>query len=175
MKKYVLLCVLLFTVFIIRVDAISEDTLYNKLTQEYNVNGVTFKANDVQKNLIRTYLDQYDISSNDADIIVAKLEEVFNVLRTSGKTSFYKMSSSDKRKIVALVSEVANSTSVDVAIVDNELIVYVPDTNKGEKFYVTPVHPINEVAQTNRTLVIAGLGMFTVIGMALAFRKIRNA
>ena len=175
MKKIVFLFVLLFTVFITKVDAISEDELYNKLTQEYTVNGATFKATDTQKNLIRTYLDQYDVSSNDADTIVAKLEEVFNVLKVSGKTSFYDMSSSDKKKVVNLVKEVADSTSIDVAIVDGELIVYVPDTNKGEKFYVTPVNPVNEVVQTNRTLIMAGLGMITVIGLALAFRKIRDA
>ena len=177
MKKLLLLFMVAFMICIIRVDAITEDELYTKLTQEYTVNGATFKATDTQKNLIKTYLKQYEVNSTDADYIVTKLEEVFNVLKTSGKTSFYNLSAKDKKKIVDLVAEVAANTSVDVAIVDGELKVYVPGTNKGEVFYETPVNPITtgEMAQTNRTLIMASLGIFTVIGMALAFRKIRNA
>ena len=168
------LFIVVFMICIVRVDAISEDELYTKLTQEYVVNGATFRPTDSQKNLIKRYLDQYDVSSEHANYIVGKLEEVFGVLKDSGKTSFYDMSTSEKQKVVDLVGEVATNTSVDVAVVDGELIVYEPGSNKTEVFYEAPVKPV-EVAQTSRTLIMAGLGIFTVVGFALALRKIRNA
>lgn len=175
MKKFLVL-ILLFIVGIVNVKAISESELFDKLTKSYSVNGVTFQATDEQRVLIERYLDQYEVSSADADYIVSKLEEVFDVLRKSGKTSFYDLSASEKRKIISLVADVAANTSIDCAIVDGNLVVYVPGSNRSEIFYESPVIPnkTGKITQTNRTLVMAGFGMFAVIGMALALRKIRD-
>ena len=176
MKRFLILIVL-FIVGIVNVKAITESELLDRLTKSYTVNGATFRATDEQKVLIERYLNQYEVSETDADYIVGKLEEVFDILRKSGKTSFYKLSTSEKSKIVSLVADVASNTSVDCAIVDGKLVVYVPGSNRSEVFYETPVNPtkIGKITQTNRTVVIAGFGMFAVIGMALALRKIRNA
>ena len=176
MKKF-LVFMIAFIIGLTNVKAITETELLERITKSYDVNGVTFSATDSQKVLVERYLNQYEVSSKDADYIVSKLEEVFNVLKVSGKKSFYDLSAADKKKIVSLVADVATNTSVDVAIVSGKLVVYLPNTNKGEVFYETPIHPIanGEITQTNRTLVISGLGVFTVIGMTLAFRKIRNA
>lgn len=177
MRRFLAIIVVAFLFNLSSVHAISEDELFNKLTQSYQVNGVTFQVTDSQKTLIERYLNQYDVSSSNADYIVSKLDDVFNVLKNSGKKSFYDLSASDKQEIISLVAEVAANTSVDVAIVSGELVVYVPNTNKGEVFYEAPVKPTTngEITQTNRSLVLAGLGLFTSIGIALAFRKIKNA
>ncbi len=176
MKKLLVLF-LLFIIGIANVKAISESELLNRLTKPYTVNGATFQATDEQKVLIERYLNQYEVSSTDADYIVSKLEEVFNVLKNSGKTSFYDLSSRDKQKIISLVADVATNTSVDCAIVDGSLVVYVPGSNRGEVFYEAPVNPTKtgKITQTNRTFTLFGVGMFAVIGMALVLRKIRNA
>ena len=176
MKKLLLL-IIPFIIGLSSVNAITKNELLERLTKSYEVNGVTFQATDSQRTLIERYLAQYEVSSKDADYVVQKLEEVLNVLKTSGKKSFYDLSTSDKQKIISLVADVATNTSIDVAIVSGELIVYVPNTNKGEVFYKAPVTPTanGEITQTNRTLILSGLGIFTVIGMTLAFRKIRNA
>lgn len=177
-------CIRSFFVFVVAmvfgiaaVNAMTESQLLEKLTGQFYVNGVVFEATDSQKELIATYLDQYEVSSADCDYIAAQVDAVFDVLRNSGKTSFYDLSAAEKSQIVSLVADVSANTSVDVAIVSGELVVYVPGTNKGEVFYKTPVNPdVNgEIAQTNRTVVIAGLGIFSLIGMAFAFGKIRNA
>ena len=175
--KKLLVLLFIFIFGITKVSAITESELLEKLTGKHEVNGVTFEATDSQKELIERYLDQYEVSNTDADYIVSKLEEVFNILESSGKTSFYDLSATEKQTIISLVADVASNTDVDVAIVDGELVVYVPGTNRGEEFYKTPVNPREngEITQTNRTVVVAGLGIITVLGMALAFRKIRNA
>ena len=160
MKKLLLVIALVLAFGVTKTYAITESELYSKLTQEYEVNGVKFKATDAQKNLIKQYLDQYEVSSGDADYIVSKLEETFGILRNSGKKSFYDLSSNDKQTIIA--------------IVDGELVVYQPDTNKTEVFYEAPVNPIAQTDSTS-TIVIASLGLVSLLGIGLALYKVKNA
>ena len=174
MKKLLLVIALVLAFGVTKTYAITESELYSKLTQKYEVNGVTFEATDSQKTLIERYLDQYEVSSADADYIVSKLEEAFNVLKESGKTSFYDLSSSDKQDVIALVADVSSSTSLDCAIVDGELVVYVPNTSKAEVFYDAPVNPIAQTDSTS-TMVIAGLGLVSLLGIGLALYKVKNA
>ena len=171
MKK---LLVFLFALFIsvTSVSAMSTKELKAKLTDTYKVNGATFKASDSQKTAMEQYLSQYSVSKKDADYIAGKLDEAFNVLRASGKTSFYKMSKADKNKIVALVSDVATNTSVKAAIVKNNLVIYKPGTN--DVFYETPINPINgDIVQTSRGLTVAIAGIISAMGIAIALRKVR--
>jgi len=174
MKKILLIIALVFAFGVTNAYAISESELYSKLTEEHKVNGVTFKANDAQKNLIKQYLDQYEVSSSDADYIVTKLEETFNILKNSGKKSFYDLSSTDKNKIISIAANVSTNTSLDCAIVDGEFIVYVPGTNKGEVFYASSVNPIAQT-DSSSTLIIAGLGIVSLLGIGLALHKVKNA
>ena len=168
-----------FLVFLVAVSfglasasAMTEAELKEKLFQSYTVNGAKFEATDEQKNLIETYLNQYEVTSADADVIYAKLQAAFDVLKKSGKTKFEDLNASQKKEITDLVADVDATPSMDVAIVNGKLVVYVPNTNRAKDYYRTPVEPI---AQTNRSLIVAGLGLFSVLGMALAFKKIKNA
>ena len=155
-------------------SAMTEAELKEKLTQSYEVNGVTFKATDQQKTLIEQYLNQYDVSSSDADTIYAKLQAALNILKNSGKKSFYDLSTTDKQAIVGLVNDVATNTSVNAAIVDGQLVVYVPGSTTGAVFYKAPVTPIAQTG-SNRSVIVAGLGLFSLLGVAVAFKKIKNA
>ena len=130
------------------------------------------ERNDQEKNLIETYLDQYEISSSDADYIWEKVLAAFDVLKNSGKKKFQDMSAAEKASIVALAGEVDENTSIECAIVDGVFILYEPNTRRQNVFHKTPVYPI---AQTNSGLLAAGLGVISVLGIALAFRKIKNA
>lgn len=171
MKK---LLVFLFALFIsvTSVSAMSTKELKAKLTDTYKVNGATFKASDAQKTAMEQYLSQYKVSKKDADYIASKLDEAFNVLKESGKTSFYKMSRSDKERVVALVKDVATNTSVKAAIVKNNLVVYKPGTN--DVFYETPINPINgDIVQTSRGLTIVIAGLISAVGIAIALRRVK--
>jgi len=173
MKKFLVLLVAL-SFGLVSVSAMTEAELKEKLTQSYTVNGVTFQANDQQKTLIETYLNDYDVSSSDADLIYSKLQSALQILENSGKKSFYDLSSSDKNSIIALVSDVTANTSVDAAIVDGKLVVYVPGTSSATVFYKAPVNPIAQT-NSNRSVIIAGLGLVSLLGITLAFKKIKNA
>lgn len=171
MKKLLVFLVAL-TFGLASVSAMTEAELKEKLFEGTTVNDSTFKPNDEEKTAIERYLNLYEVSSADADYIWEKIQTVFGVLKDSGKKKFQDMSAADKARVVALVSDVDTNTSLECAIVDGVFVVYEPDTGKANIFYKDPVYPI---AQTNRGLIAAGLGVISVIGMALAFRKIKNA
>ena len=172
MKK-VMVFLATLCVGLVSVSAMSESELKTKLTQSYKVNGVTFKATSSQSTLIERYLDTYEVSSSDADYIAKKLDAAMEVLRASGKTSFYDLSKADKDKIIGFVSDVSANTSVKAIISKENLIIYVPGTN--DVFYKTPVHPINgDIRQTSAGLTVATAGLISMIGIAVALKKVKN-
>ena len=171
MKKILVFFFALF-VSVASVSAMSESKLIEKLSKEINVNGATYRISDSQKTALEQYLNQYDVSSSDADVIAEKFDAAFDILKNSGKKRFYDMSKSDKKKVVDLVTEVAETTSVKVAIVKDNLVVYKPGTT--EIFYETPINPINgDIVQTSRGLTVAIAGIISVIGLAIAMRKLK--
>ncbi len=171
MKRIMFFLVTLF-VGIISVNAMTESELEAKLTKSYTINGATFKASDSQKVLIKRYLDQYEVTNNEADYISNKIDEAKNILQASGKGSFNNLSRADKDKIIALCTDISSNTSVKVTINKGKLVVYVPGTN--DIFYSAPVNPANgDVVQTSDTLTVAIAGVISVLGIAIAVRKIR--
>ena len=173
MKKVIVFLATL-CVGLVSVSAMSESDLKAKLTQSYSVNGVTFQASSTQRNIIEQYLNQYEVSSSDADYIVTKLDEAFNILRTSGKTSFYNLSKADKKRIFALVSDVSSNTSVSATIIKDDLVIYVPGSS--QVFYKTPIYPNGngDIRQTSTGVTVAAAGLIGVAGMAVALKKAKE-
>ena len=180
MKKVIVFLATL-CVGLISVNAMSESELRSKLTQSYSVNGVTFVANSEQINLIDEYLRNYDITSADADYISTKLDEAMNVLRNSGKISFYSMTKADKNKIIALVADVSANTGVKATISKGNLYVCnynssscVPGTQ--DVFYSTPVNPstTGSIRTTSTGLTVAAAGLVSMAGIAVALKKAKE-
>ena len=166
--------VFLFTLFVgvASVSAMSESKLIEKLSKEIKVNGATYKISDSQKTALEQYLNQYDISEADADVIAQKFDAAFEILKNSGKQKFYDMTKAQKQQVKDLAVEVANSTSVKVAIVKNNLVVYKPGTT--DIFYETPINPVNgDIVQTNRGLTVAIAGIISAIGIVIALLKVK--
>lgn len=170
MKKF-LVFVALFVFGLTSVSAMTESELKAKLSEEQVINGATFKASDEEKNLIDMYLSQFDITSTDADKIVDAMTYVFNVLKNSGKQRFQDLSSAQKQDITTKIRSLSQEvSSINVDVVNGKFVVYNP--NDGSTFYQSKVTPI---ATTNRSVILAGLGLISVVGLALAFKKVKNA
>ena len=174
MKKLAVFFVALF-VGMISVNAISSSDLEAKLSKKYVINGSRFEATDAQKNVIRSYVKQYKLSDEDAEYISKKIDVVMDILKASGKKSFYNLSSADKKKIIDIVADVTANTSVKLAIAKKYLVIYKPGTN--EVFHKEPIYPREngDIEQTNRSLSIAVAGLISLAGLAVAVKKIKNA
>lgn len=180
MKKVIVFLATL-CVGLVSVSAMSESDLRAKLTQSYSVNGSTFVANSEQANLIDEYLRNYDITSTDADYIVTKLNEAMNVLKNSGKSSFYDMTKAQKDQIIGLVADVSANTGVKATIYKNNLYICnynstscVPGTSNV--FYSTPIYPSNtgSIRATGNGLTVAAAGLISVAGIAVALKKAKE-
>ena len=171
MKKLLVVIIALF-VGLVSVNAMTESELEEKLTKAYNVNGVVWQATDSQKVLVKRYLDQYEVSSADADYIASKLDAAIAIIKNSGVKELKNLSKADKEKIIALVADVSANTSVKAAIIKGNLVVYVPGTN--DVFAKEEISPKNgDVVQTSSNLTIAIAGVISVLGIAVAVRKLR--
>ena len=171
MKKIMFFLVALF-IGLVSVSAMTESELEEKLTKKYTVNGVVWEATDSQKVLCKRYLDQYEVSSKDADYISDKFDEAMAIIKASGVTNLYKLSRADKDKIIALVADVSANTSVKASITKGTLVVYVPGSS--DVFAKEQIFPKNgAVVQTSDNVTIAVAGLVSVLGIAIALRKIR--
>lgn len=171
MKKIMFFLVALF-VGLVSVNAMTESALEEKLTKKYTVNGVVWEATDSQKVLVKRYLDQYEVSSADCDYIAGKFDEAMAIVKASGVKDLYKLSRADKDKIIALVADVSANTSVKASITKGTLVVYVPGTS--DIFAKEQIFPKNgDVVQTSDSLTISIAGLISVVGIAIALRKIR--
>lgn len=132
MKKimFTLLTVLLMFAGTLNISAMSESDLYAKLSATYDINGYKFSLSDGDKVLAKKYLDSYEVSSEDADYIATKIDEVVSEMRKSGVTDFSdfsKLPSSLKSKLRKLVEDVAANTSVNATVKKGFVVVYSPD------------------------------------------------
>ena len=77
MKKlgYLLFAVLLF-VGVVKVNAMSEEDLKKALTQTIEINGTKVSIDDATKTAIERYLNQYEVSSSDADYINERINKL---------------------------------------------------------------------------------------------------
>ena len=143
-----------------------------KLTKTYTVNGVTWGATDSQKVLVKRYLDQYEVSSSDAEYISGKIDEAIAIIKASGVKDLYKLSRADKDKIIALVADISANTSVKASITKGNLVIYVPGTS--DIFAKEQIFPKNgDVVQTSDSVTIAVTGVVSILGIAVALRKLR--
>ena len=171
MKKLVLVLIALF-VGLVSVNAMTESELEEKLTAKYTVNGVVWEATDNQKELVKRYLKEYEVSSTDADYISGKMDAAMNIVKNSGVTNLYKLSRTDKDKIIALVADISANTSVKAAITKGYLVVYAPGTdNEYAKEQIFPKN--GDVVQTSSTATVAIAGIISVLGVAVALRKLK--
>ena len=152
MKK-ILITLLVFTLFLTGVRAMSESDLLAKLTASYDINGFTFQLSGGDKALAKRYLDENEVSSKDADYIAGKIDEAISLMRKSGAkdfSDFSKLPSSLKSSLKKLVQDVASNTSVKATVTKGKVVIYNADgtvfaemsklvKNTGSEFEIIPL------------------------------------
>lgn len=164
MKKvlFLFVAVLLTTV---SVNAMSKDELKDKLTKSYTINGVTYKLEAGNANMVKTYLEQNEISETDCDYIASQVDKAVEIVKNANVTDLSKLSTSSKNELKALVNAVGANTAVPVSIENGKLFVgYVAEPTKA--FYNDKVNVKTDVKYTNANLVITIASVVAVIGIA---------
>lgn len=164
MKKvlFLFVAVLLTTV---SVNAMSKDELKDKLTKSYTINGVTYKLEAGNANMVKTYLEQNEVSEDDCDYIASQVDKAVEIVKNANVTDLSKLSTSSKNELKALVNNVGANTKVPVSIKNGKLFVgYVNEPEKA--FFNDKVNVKTDVKYTNGNLVITIASVVAVIGIA---------
>lgn len=152
------------------VSAMTEAQLREKLTQEYTVNGETFKADASMVAYIDQYLNDFEISAEDAQAISNAIDEAVKIVKEDGAKSFSKLSTDSKEKVIALANKVSSDTAIKVTLSnDGKLTVYEPNSN--DVFAVVT----DIIKYTDNSAILMVAGIVSVLGIAVVTRKIAKA
>ena len=173
MKKlsYVLIAALFF-VGLVRVDAMSESELKDALTQTITINGTEVHVDDATKAAIERYLNQYDVSSSDADYINERINTAISILKSEGQTDFKKLSSSAKSRLKELVVEISKNTSVNATVTNGSVVILDAD---GDTFFEVD-HLVKQTgSNTTLTAMVAGISVLIVAaGACLVVKQVKE-
>lgn len=165
MKKcsMLLLVTLAMFGFSVSANAMTEDELASKLTATYDVNGNEISLRDTEKVLVEQYLAKNEISESDADYIAGKVDEAIAILRNANVTNVNDLSTADKNKLVALVSDISDNTAIKATVLSGGVLSI--QNIDGTEFARVTKEAIRQTG-TNNVLLITGV--ISLVGLAIA-------
>ena len=169
MKKIIIMIAFVLCLGIVNVKAATESELLAKLSAGYVVDGETVKATDYQISEAKRYLDKYEVSEEDCDFIIAKIDEIYELAKADKAKSFTELSDASKTKAVAIVAEIKEKTSVNATLTkDGVLTIYESD---GTTVFAQIIDKdITKQTGSNNVIFIA-LGIVSVFGIAYVAKR----
>lgn len=174
MKKcgMILLAALVMFGFSVSADAMTEDELEAKLTATYDINGNEISLRDTEKVLVEQYLAKNEISESDASYIASKVDEAIAILRNANVTNLNDLSSADKNKLVALVSDISDNTAIKATVLSGGVLSI--QNIDGTEFARVTKEAIRQTGASN-ILVITGIISLAGLAIAVGMLKKKNA
>ena len=174
MKKcgMILLAALVMFGFSVSANAMTEDELEAKLTATYDINGNEISLRDTEKVLVEQYLAKNEISASDADYIASKVDEAIAILRNANVTNLNDLSSADKNKLVALVSDISDNTAIKATVLSGGVLSI--QNIDGTEFARVTKEAIRQTGVSN-ILVITGIISLAGLAIAVGMLKKKNA
>ena len=171
MKKLSLIALIvsLFVVGLVNVNAMSESDLQKKFEETLTLNGDKYGLSSGDITLVERYLSKYDVSSEHADFISARIDKAKSIIENDGHAKFADFSESTKQQLRALVKEINDQTSVKATTTKNSVIVYNSD---GTTFAEITKLVKQTGAETSNTAIIACISLIIVAaGTCLVIRQ----
>ncbi len=158
---------------VVTVKAMTEDQLYDALTQTVEINGTKYTVDEATKNHIKMYLNQFDVSSADCDYINTRINKAINILKSEGTADASKLSASAKQQLKDLVAEIRENTSVKASVTDGAVVIY---DNEGEVFFEVTKLVKQTGIETSTTAIIASISLVIVAaGALLVGRQVKHS
>lgn len=167
-KGFLVALVVTLMMSVTNVSAMTKDELKTKLTKEYTINGATFKASASDVAQIERYLEQNNVSEADADKISAKVDEAVSIIEAGNATKLEELTTTEKDKLIGLLSDISNTTSVKVTVNKGVITVYNID---GTEF--TKITDMIKQTGANYTIVIIA-GVISILGFLVIANKMKK-
>ena len=123
-----LLIVMLVAFLAGTVNAATESELLEYLSKDFTVGGKTISISAADKVKIERYLNENEVTAEQADSIIAKVDEAVAVLEKAGETDLTKLSQADKDKLVNIANSAASVLGLSIS--------YDASTNRFNKLCV---------------------------------------
>ena len=142
MKKIISLFILMIVTIIVcmsTVQATSKEDLINYLASPHVVAGKTVQLSSSQMVKVKRYLDQYEITSEQANAIIGKAEQAIALMNKANVSNPKQLSKEDQNKLMSLVSQATsnlelsvnyNTTSEEISISKDGKLIDVVQTNQ---------------------------------------------
>jgi len=172
MKKvlFLVVAILLTTV---NVSAMSKDALKDKLTKSYRINGVDYKLATGKANMVKTYIDENDISEDDCQYISDQVDKAVEILEAANVKDLSKLPNNIKTQLKDLANNVGANTKVPVKVNKGKIFVgYVAEPEKA--YYNDDIDLVNDVKYTDSSLVItmaSSIALFGIVAIAAKAKK----
>lgn len=110
-----LLVVMLMVALVGTVNAATESELLNYLSKEFTVAGEKVSISEADKVKIERYLNDNEVTAEQADSIIAKVDEVIAIMDEAGETDLTKLSQEDKNKIISIANSAAEELGLTLS------------------------------------------------------------
>lgn len=175
MKKIVYLLLVITAFFTsYNVNAMTESELKAKITKSYTIDGEEIKITASQIAELDRYLNKYDLSSDDCDFISSKIDEAVAIAQAGKAKSFTELTSEEVAKMIAIVSEVNEKTSVKANLTKGgKLTIYEQD---GSTPFTIITDKDNGIKDTNNNyFIIVIASAISLLGVIVITKKVSGA
>ena len=168
-----LLVVMLVAFLAGTVNAATESELLEYLSKDFTVGGETVSISESDKVKIERYLNENEVTEEQADYVISKVDEAVAILQSAGETDLTKLSREDKDSLISIANDAADelglSLSYDAS--SKTLSVY----KDGKLVESTNITSNNELVQTGSTnYVLYAIIAVAVIAIAtVVVKKVR--
>lgn len=128
------------------VNAATESELLNYLSKDFTVAGETISISESDKVKVERYLNENEVTEEQADNIIAKVDEVIAIMNEAGESDITKLSREDKDKIISIANGVADelgltlsydASSKTLSVYKNGKLVEASSLTSGDKLVQT--------------------------------------
>lgn len=170
-----LLLVMLIGVFAGTVNAATESELLEYLSQEFKVGGETISISAEDKVKIERYLNENEVTAEQADSIIAKVDQVIAILEEAGETDLTKLSREDKDRIMAIANEAASVLGLTLSYDASTKTISVYKDGKLIESTSIASETSGELVQTGSTgyVYVAILAVAIIAVVAVVTKKVR--
>lgn len=177
MKNFVRITFILIAILICSasmVKAATTDELVAYMSKTFTIAGEEITASQSDIINAKRYLQEYPVSSEDADKIMAKIDEAVKVLEDAGTTDFSKLSKTQKDNLTSIAQEAASIAGATISYDSKNKVVTI---YKDGKVFTAKSVTSNFVQTGSDNTVYAVSALVAIIAVAaiVGYRETKNA
>ena len=174
MKKVFFVSIIAALIFTLtNVSAMSESDLRKKFDVEVKVGNGVYSLPAGDKKAVDDYLATHEVSEEDCQYIADRIDKAVEIIEADGHAVFQDFSSSTKKQLKQLVTEIDANTSVKATVTDGSVVILNED---GSTFYEAVKLVKQTGSEINSIAIVASLAVVVVVaGACLVIRQVKKA